>query len=53
MNQRNNLPGTWDFLDKVIAIILLYSLVLFNYWLSYKLFTCMQVIGRKWVNIPE
>lgn len=27
------------------------ALIVFNYWLSYKLFTRMQVINNKWLNV--
>lgn len=29
----------------------LYALIVFHYWASYKLFTRMQVINNKWLNI--
>lgn len=33
-----------------VMIVLFIILAVFNYWLSYKLFTRMQVINNKWLN---
>ena len=34
-----------------IILIMLLILTVFNYWASYKLFTRMQVISNKWINL--
>ena len=37
-------------MKKKFSTVLL-ALAAFNYWASYKLFTRMQVICNKWINI--
>ena len=34
-----------------VLVVLVYLLVAFHYWLSYKIFCRMQVINNKWLNV--
>lgn len=40
-----------DYCTTITAIVVFLALAAFNYWASYKIFTRMQVICNKWINI--
>lgn len=40
-----------DYCSTATATVVLLALAAFNYWASYKIFTRMQVICNKWINI--
>lgn len=43
--------STADYCITITAFFVFLALAAFNYWASYKLFTRMQVICNKWINI--
>ncbi len=43
--------STADYCITITALFVFLALAAFNYWASYKLFTRMQVICNKWINI--
>ena len=43
--------STADYCITITAFFVFLALAAFNYWASYKLFTHMQVICNKWINI--
>ena len=43
--------STADYCITITAFFVFLTLAAFNYWASYKLFTRMQVICNKWINI--
>ena len=43
--------STADYCITITAFFVFLALAVFNYWASYKLFTRMQVICNKWINI--
>lgn len=43
--------STADYYITITAFFVFLALAAFNYWASYKLFTRMQVICNKWINI--
>ncbi len=43
--------STADYCITITAFFVFLALTAFNYWASYKLFTRMQVICNKWINI--
>jgi len=40
-----------DYCTTITAIVVFLAVAAFNYWASYKIFTRMQVICNKWINI--
>ena len=43
--------STADYCLTITAFVVFLALAAFNYWASYKLFTRMQVVCNKWINI--